>query len=87
MRTSMMKSQRKPSRPAAPLMWPTPKAGVMGQFMGLEVGGMVGFVPIAPPKAPARLQNAMTMAMRTARSLKRYQMVMKYTIPVYMVRC
>ena len=55
---SMMKSHLNPSRPAAPLMWPTPKA-------------------IAPPKAPARLQKATPRAMRTARSLWRYQMVMK----------
>ena len=37
---------------------------------------------IAPPNAPARLQKAMTSAIRTARSLYLYQIVMKYTIPV-----
>jgi hypothetical protein len=58
MMPSIMKSHLNPSRPAAPLMWPTPKA-------------------MAPPKAPARLQKATTRAMRRARSLWRYQMVMK----------
>jgi hypothetical protein len=32
---------------------------------------------IAPPNAPARLQKAMTSAIRTARSLYLYQIVMK----------